>query len=99
MLATPARAEFVMCIQGQGASPPLGSIVPPRAHVAFYTDRNMRAPSKVSATIDGVAVKATMAKLAPSGDAAFQIVHVQIDSDRTGKLVITYDGAIPATYI
>lgn len=94
MTAT-ARAEFVMCIGGQGAAPPAGAVVPPRAHLAFYSDRNLRLPDKVTATIDGKPVKVTRQTTTSS---PFNLLTIAIDSDRVGKLVVTYENYAPITY-
>jgi hypothetical protein len=87
-LTAPARAEFVMCIGGQGATPPDGSIVPPRAHLAFYSDRNLRLPGKVTATLGGKPVKVTTSSKQSS---PFNLLTVVIDSDQTGDLVVLYE--------
>lgn len=94
-MAAPARAEFVMCIGGQGATPPPSSTVPPRAHLAFYSDRNLRLPDKVTAKIDGTPVKVTKTT---TTSVPFHILEIAIDSDRTGTLVVTYENHAPLTY-
>ena len=92
--AAPARAEFVMCINGQGISPPAGTTVPPHARLVYYVDQNLGTPQTVTATIDGkaVAVKKTEVKAGP-----FKLVTVEIDSDRTGALGVKWDSrpAVP----
>jgi hypothetical protein len=93
-----ARAEFVMCIGGQGAAPAAGSTVPPHAHLAFYSDRTLRLPTKVTATIDGATVKVKNAITKPFAATPFQILSIEIDSARTGTLVVTYENHAPLTY-
>jgi hypothetical protein len=94
--AAPARAEFVMCINGQGISPPPGTTVPPHAHLVYFTDENLGTPQKVSARIDGktVAVKRTEVRAAP-----FKLITVEIDSDRTGALEVTWDTRATTKYV
>jgi hypothetical protein len=98
VLATPARAEFVMCIGGQGAAPASGTTVPPHAQLAFYSDRSLRLPDKITATIDGTPVKVKKTVGNTRAAAPFMILTIEIDSDKTGTLVVKYDGHAPLTY-
>jgi hypothetical protein len=95
LAAAPAHAEFVMCIGGQGAVPAPATVIPPRAHIAYYSDRSLRLPDKLTATIGGTAVKVkTRTVNAPP----FRVLVTEIESDRTGELVVTYDGFSPIKY-
>lgn len=93
--ASPVRAEFVMCLGGQGATPPPGSVLPRRPQLVFYSDRNLRLPGKVTATIGGTAVKIYQRSITAS---PFNILVVLIESDKTGELVITYENHAPLRY-
>jgi hypothetical protein len=93
--ASPARAEFVMCLGGQGATPPAGSVLPPRPRLAFYTDRHLRVPDKITATIGGSPVKLTKSS---TSSPPFTILTIAIESDRTGELVVTYENHAPLRY-
>lgn len=93
--AAPARAEFVMCIDGQGAVPAPATVIPPRAQIAYYSDRNLRLPDKVSATIGGIAVKL---KKRTVNAPPFKVLVTEIESDRTGELVVTYESSSPIKY-
>ncbi len=90
--ATPARAEFVMCVGGQGLVPAASSVVPPHARIVYYADQNLSTPQNISAQIDGtaVAVKKTELRARP-----FQVLVLEIDSPRTGALVVTFDQRQP----
>lgn len=94
-MARPAHAEFVMCLGGQGASPPAGTALPPRPHLAFYSDRNLRLPDKVTATIGGTPVKVTKSV---TRSLPFNILVIAIDSDKVGTLVVTYENHAPLRY-
>lgn len=94
-LTAPAHAEFVMCIGGQGAAPRPGAVLPPRPHLAFYSDRSLRLPEKVTATIGGAPVKV---KRSSTSSSPFNILAIAIESDRTGELVVTYENHAPLRY-
>lgn len=90
--ATPARAEFVMCVGGQGLVPAASSVVPPHARIIYYADQNLGIPQKVSATIDGRPVPVVKKVLLAT---PFQMLVLEIDSSRTGALVVTFDQRQP----
>lgn len=92
---TPSHAEFVMCLGGQGATPPPGAVLPPRPRLAFYSDRNLRLPDKVTATIGGTPVVVTKTS---TTSPPFHILTIAIDSARTGELVVTYEHHAPLRY-
>lgn len=89
LAAAPARAEFVMCLNGQGVVPAPGTIVPPHARIVFYTDQNMNAPQKITAKVGGKPVQVSRAERRSS---PFKTVVIEIDSDRTGELAVDFDG-------
>ena len=84
-----------MCIGGQGATPPPSSVLPPRPRLAFYSDRHLRLPDKVTATIGGAPVKVTKTS---ATSPPFNILTLAIDSDKTGELVVTYENHAPIRY-
>src|SRR4051812_19338183 len=84
-----------MCIGGQGVVVPAGSVIPPHAQLAYYSDRNLRLPDKVTATIGGAAVKVTNKSAFAR---PFNVLVTEIDSDRTGELVLTYENHAQLKY-
>jgi hypothetical protein len=95
LTAAPARAEFVMCIGGQGAVPAPDTVIPPHAQLVFYSDRALRLPDKITARIGGTAVKV---KKRTVNAPPFNVLITEIDSARTGELVVTYESMAPIKY-
>lgn len=94
VVATPhrARAEFVMCIGGQGIVPAADTVLPPHPRIVYYADQNLGLPQKVSAKIDGAAVSV---KRVESNAAPFHLIMLEIESNRSGALVVTFEGRSP----
>lgn len=87
MLAPARRADAISACNGGDGWSPGARTVPPRAHLAYWTDRPDRRPlGDVVATIDG---KPVNTKVTSVGNAApFRMLLVEIDSDKTGKLEV-----------
>jgi len=85
----PRTADAISACNGDDGWSPGTTTVPPRAHLAYWTDRPDKRPlGDVVATIDG---KPVNAKVTSVGNAApFRMLLVQIDSDRTGKLEVKW---------
>lgn len=83
------RANAVSACNGGDGWSPGTTTVPPRAHLAYWTDRPDKRPlGDVVATIDG---KPVNTKVTSVGNAApFRMLLVEIDSDKTGKLEIKW---------
>jgi hypothetical protein len=95
LAATEARAEFVMCLNGQGMVPAPGTVVPPHARILYYGDQNLNMPQKITAKIGGKPVQVARAERRSS---PFKMVVIEIDSDRTGDLVVDFDGRPPVRW-
>jgi len=93
VLAVPARADEEWCFPSQGPVLPSGTIVPPRARIAFRTDGGHE-KDPLTATIDGTPVKVTRSTVVAS---PFFLVVATIDSDRTGELAVSFAG-LPALH-
>jgi hypothetical protein len=76
------------CTGGDGWAPLASVELPPHARIVFWrNDPHEPAPTKLVATIDGKAVKTKTTTVAA---APFEVIVVDIDSDRTGKLELAW---------
>jgi hypothetical protein len=94
-LSAPRDAHAIAaCYTNQGFAPSEDTALPPHARVVYYTDSNStrRAPT---ATLGGkpVELKISILKSAP-----YTFTVMEVDSDKTGKLVITFPEGATATY-
>jgi hypothetical protein len=96
ILALPRLADAnAACFGETGWAPSDGSIVPPHPTLLLFTDRvNITdwKPPAPHATIDGSDVKVTAT---PIVSGPFHMLAVRVDSDKTGKLALTFDKGIP----
>lgn len=89
--ATRDAGAVAACTGGAGWSPRETDALPPHAHIVYWrNDPHGRLPDKLVATIDGTAVATKISKLAA---APFELVVVEIDSDRTGTLEVGWQGS------
>ena len=93
-VAAPAHADMEWCFPYHGPVLPGGTVVPPRARLAFYTaSPHHEAP--LTATLDGKPVQITRSTVIAS---PFFLVTAVIESDRTGALVVTFGTRPPVHY-
>ncbi len=81
-----------MCIGGQGVVPAADTVVPPHPRIVYYADEHLGVPQKVTAKIDGVPVRVQRVE---SNAAPFHLLTLEIASDRTGALVVTFGQRAP----
>jgi hypothetical protein len=88
--ARPAGA-IASCAGESGWSPNTGEVVPKRATLVYWTDRDDDDTRKlaVTARIDGGEVKTTVTTLSAM---PYRMLLVTIESDRSGKLAVDVDG-------
>lgn len=93
-LATPARADAEWCFPYKGPVLPSGSVVPPRARIAFHSDYTGNT-APLTATLNGKPVQVTRSSRIMS---PFYAVTAVIESDETGDLVVTLGKHAPLRY-
>jgi hypothetical protein len=82
----PQRAHAIAaCYSNHGFAPGPGAVLPPRARVVYFDDSG--GDTAFTATIGGKSVPVTVTALTTGS--ATRIFVIQIDSDRTGRLVIS----------
>ncbi len=97
LVAVEHRAHAIAaCGNGEGWALASGATVPVHPRLVYYMDgrrnRGSSSPS-ITATIDG---KAVTAKISLSAAPPYALAMIEIDSDKPGKLVLTWDGATKA---
>jgi len=87
-------AHAIMGCMGAGSGWASGaSNVPPHAHLAFWSDRQN--PMKSPKLVAKIANKVVPTKVTTMAATPYQFVLVEIDSDATGHLDLTWDPTTP----
>jgi hypothetical protein len=86
-------AHAIMGCMGAGAGWSAGSAeVPPHAHLVYWSDR--RSPPSAPKLIAKIGDKVVPTKVTTMSATPYQLVLVEIDSDATGHLDLTWEGPI-----
>ena len=93
-LAAPAHADMEWCFPYKGPVLRSGSVVPPRARLAFQSDYTGNS-APLTATINGKPVQVTRSSRIVS---PFYVITAVIESDETGDLVVTFGKSPPLRY-